>query len=374
MSRIKNVNDPRRSPDVHASIPIRAETRSTEDGMTVSMETTVHAVGARLARRSFEAAATAVLLSALALAATPSARAADAYPAKAVKVVVPYSAGGGTDVLTRTLAQRLSETTGQPFVVENRPGGDATIGAAQVARAPADGYTVVAVSGVPFLINQSAFKDLPYDTVRDFVPVAAFASLPMVLVSAPGVKVESARALVAAAKASPGSVNYAGTDQMTYLGMEMIAKGTGTRMVHVPYKGAGPALNDLLGSHVQVMLSSVSPALPHIREGKIRALAVTGTSRASALPDVPTVNESILPGYELTAWFGVFAPAGTPPAVVERLAADIGAAINSPAMQQRLEAMGADPRFMGPAEFKRFLDAENERWTRAFKESGLPVQ
>jgi tripartite-type tricarboxylate transporter receptor subunit TctC len=316
----------------------------------------------------------AVLLAICAAFGAASVPAAEPFPSKPVKVVVPYSAGGGTDVLTRTLAQRLSEMTGQPFVVENKPGGDATIGAAQVARAPADGYTIVAVSGVPFLINQSAFKDLPYDTVKDFVPVAAFASLPMVLVSAPGFKVDNAKALVAALKAQPRSVNYAGTDQMTYLGMEMIAKGTGTQMVHVPYKGAGPALNDLLGSHVQVMLSSVSPALPHIREGKLRALAVTGMSRAVALPDVPTVNESILPGYELTAWFGVFAPAGTPPAVVDKLAADIGGAINSPAMKQRLEAMGADPRFMGPTEFKRFIDAENERWTRAFKESGLPSQ
>jgi tripartite-type tricarboxylate transporter receptor subunit TctC len=195
-----------------------------------------------------------------------------------------------------------------------------------------------------------------------------------VLVSAPGFKVDTAKGMVEALKAQPKSVNYAGTDQMTYLGMEMIAKGTGTQMVYVPYKGAGPALNDLLGSHIQVMLSSMSPALPHIREGKLKALAVTGTSRAHSLPDVPTIAESILPGYELTAWFGVFAPAGTPPAVVERIAAEIGAAIKSPAMQQRLEAMGADPRYMGPAEFKRFLDRENERWTRAFKESGLPVQ
>lgn len=308
------------------------------------------------------------------LAVSPAAIAADVYPSKPVRIIVPYSAGGGTDVLTRTLAQSLSESTGQPFIVENKPGADATIGAAQVARSPADGYTIVAVSGVPFLINQSAFKDLPYDTIHDFAPVASFASLPMVLVSAPDFKVDGAKGLISAAKAKPNTINYAGTDQMTFLGMEMIAHGTGTQMVHVPYKGAGPALNDLLGSHVDIMLSSMSPALPHIREGKVKALAVTGTARAPSLPDVPTVSESIMPGYELTAWFGVFAPAGTPKAVIDKLAMEIGKAIRAPAMQSRLEGMGADPRYMAPADFKRFLDGENARWTRAFKESGLPVQ
>jgi tripartite-type tricarboxylate transporter receptor subunit TctC len=303
--------------------------------------------------------------------APPAARAADAYPSKPVKVVVPYAVGGGTDVLTRALAQRMGEIAGQQFVVENRGGADASIGPAVVAKAPADGYTLLAVSGVPFLLNQSAFKELPYHTMRDFVPVAMFASLPMLMVSSKELAVADAKALVAHAKANPGRLTYAGTDQMTYLGMEMIAKGTGTKLVYVPYKGAGPALNDLLGNHVSVMLASPSSAIPHVREGRIKALAVTGHARSPALPDVPTVGETVLPGYELTAWFGVFAPAGTPPGVVERLAADIRKSLDLPALQKQFESLGTDVRFMGPAEYAAFLTKESARWTQAFKDSGL---
>lgn len=299
---------------------------------------------------------------------------ADTYPNRQVRVIVPYSTGGGTDVLTRELAQRLSESTGQAFFIDNKPGGDATIGVNIAAHAPADGYTLLAVSGVPFLINQFAFKELPYDTAKDFVPVATFASLPMVLVSAPGVPAGTAKDFVSYAKANPGKINYAGTDQMTFLGTEMIAQGTGTRMVHVPYKGAGPALNDLLGSHVDVMLSSVSPALPYIKDGKIKALAVTTKNRSPALPNVPTVSESIYPDFELTAWFGIYAPAGTPPAIVEQLAREVGAAMKSAPMTRRLESMGADAYFLPSAEFKRFIDAENVRWSKAFKDTGQPVR
>jgi tripartite-type tricarboxylate transporter receptor subunit TctC len=288
-----------------------------------------------------------------------------------VKVVVPYAVGGGTDVLTRALAQRLGEVAGQSFVVENRGGADASIGPAMVAKSPADGYTVLAVSGVPFLLNQSAFKSLPYHTMRDFVPVAMFASLPMLMVSAKELPVADVKALVAHAKANPRKLNYAGTDQMTYLGMEMIAKGAGIEMVHVPYKGAGPALNDLLGNHVSVMLASPSSAIPHVREGRVRALAVTGNARSPALPDVPTISETILPGYELTAWFGVFVPAGTPPAVVDRLAADIGKALEMPALRKQFESLGTDVRFMGPKEFSAFLGKESERWAQAFRDSGV---
>ena len=297
--------------------------------------------------------------------------AAEPYPSKPVKVIVPYSVGGGTDVLTRALAQRLSEVTGQSFVVENRGGADATIGAAMAAKAPADGYTLLAVSGVPFLLNQSAFKDLPYDTAKDFIPVAHFASLPMLIVSANALGVDSAKTFVSRAKADPNKINYAGTDQMTFLGMEMIAKGTGTQLVHIPYKGAGPALNDLLGNHVSVMLASPSSAMPHVKEGRIKALAVTGSKRSPALPDVPTVSESILPGYELTAWFGIFAPAGTPQPVVDKLAADIDRVVRMPALVKQFESLGTDASYMAPSDFARFVGNESTRWTRAFKDSGV---
>ena len=313
----------------------------------------------------------AVLLS---IGAPVPAAAADPYPTRAVKIVVPYSPGGGTDVVTRTLAQRLTETTGQAFVIENRPGADATIGPALVARTAPDGYTLLATSGVSFLITRSSMKDLPYDPMKDFAPVALFASVPMVLIGAPNVAAQDAKALVAGARASPNPIGYAGTDQMVFLATEMLASGTGMKMQHIPYKGAGPALNDLLGGHVAVMLGSINSVLPHIKEGRVKAYAVTGNTRAGTLPNVPTVSESILPGYELTAWFGMFAPAGTPPEIVDKLANEISAALKSPEMKKQLDAMGADPTFLAPAGFRGFLVKEDDRWTRAFKASGVKTQ
>jgi len=319
---------------------------------------------ARFARALAGATLAAALVAAPALAADP-------YPTRAVKVVVPYSVGGGTDVLTRALAQRLAESTGQSFVIENRAGADASIGAAMVAKAPPDGYTLLAVSGVPFLLNQSAYKDLPYHTTRDLMPIALFASLPMLMVAANATGIADAKTLVAQAKGKPKTIAYAGTDQMTYLGMEMITKGTGTEMNYVPYKGAGPALNDLLGNHVNVMLASPSSAMPHVKDGRIKALATTGSKRSPALPDVPTVAESILPGYELTAWFGLFAPAGTPKDIIERVAAEVQKALQQPALQKQFESLGTDVQFMGPAAFASFIDREMARWTKAYAESGL---
>jgi tripartite-type tricarboxylate transporter receptor subunit TctC len=204
--------------------------------------------------------------------------------------------------------------------------------------------------------------------------VALFASVPMVLIGAPNVAAQDAKALVAGAKASPTPIGYAGTDQMVFLATEMLAQGTGMKMQHIPYKGAGPALNDLLGGHVAVMLGSINSVLPHIKEGRVKAYAVTTSSRASTLPTVPTVSESILPGYELTAWFAMFAPSGTPPDVVEKLANEIDAALKSPEMKKQLDAMGADPTFLAPAAFRSFLVKEDDRWTRAFKASGVKAK
>lgn len=314
------------------------------------------------------------MAAALCMAAPQSALAVDPYPNRPVKIIVPYSAGGGTDVVTRVLAQRLSDSTGRPFVVENRPGADATIGPAIAAKTVPDGYTLLATSGVSFLITRSSMKDLPYDPMKDFSPIALFASVPMVLIGAPNLEPQDAKALVTMAKAGPKSLDYAGTDQMVFLATEQLARGTGMKMQHIPYKGAGPALNDLLGGHVAVMLGSINSVLPHIKEGRIKAYAVTGSSRASALPNVPTVSESILPGYELTAWFGIFAPANTPPEIVEKIASEINAALKSPDMKKQLDAMGADPTFLAPVAFRGFLVKEDDRWTRAFKASGLKAQ
>jgi tripartite-type tricarboxylate transporter receptor subunit TctC len=217
-------------------------------------------------------------------------------------------------------------------------------------------------------------KDLPYDPVKDFAPVARFASVPMVLVGAPNFEPQDAKALVTMAKAAAKSIDYAGTDQMVFLATEQLAQGTGMKMQHIPYKGAGPALNDLLGGHVAVMLGSINSVLPHIREGRIKAYAVTGNSRAGTLPNVPTVGESILPGYELTAWFGIFAPANTPPEIVEKIAGEVDVALKSPDMRKQLDGMGADPTFLAPAAFRAFIVSEDDRWARAFTASGLKRQ
>ncbi|MDB5850900.1 MAG: extra-cytoplasmic solute receptor family protein [Rhodoferax sp.] len=295
--------------------------------------------------------------------------AAEPFPARPVKIVVPYSVGGGTDAVTRPLAQRLSEITGQAFIVDNKPGADATIGAAQVARGPADGYTLVAVSGVPFLLNQSAYKNLPYDTMKDLVPVAIFSTVPMLLVTSAALPVDSAVALVNHAKANPNKLDYAGTDQMTYLGMELIARGTGMELTYVPYKGAGPAVTDLLGNHIALMLSSMSAALPQIKEGRMKALAITTSKRSAALPNVPTISETILPGYELTAWFAIFAPAATPPQIVDKLADAIQSAVKTPSLAQQIEGQGAEILFYGPKEAQAFIARENTRWARAYTDA-----
>jgi tripartite-type tricarboxylate transporter receptor subunit TctC len=295
-------------------------------------------------------------------------RAADAFPSKPVRVVVPYAVGG-TDAVTRQLAQRLTELSKETFFVENKPGADGTIGAAMVASAQPDGHTLLVASGIPLLLAPTVHKNLSYDAMKDLVPVAVFSSVPMGVIASQGLGVTSMKDLVSYAKANPGKLSYGGSEQMVYLGMEMILRGTGTKMVYVPYKGAGPAMTDVLGNNIQLMLSSVAAALPHVKEGRVRALAVTSSTRSSALPDVPTIAESVLPGYGLDAWFAVMAPAKTPPATVEALSNYIGAAMKTPATQQKFESMGSNVLYIGHREARDFFTKENTRWQQAAKEA-----
>jgi len=311
---------------------------------------------------------------AIALAATAFPATAQKYPVAPVKVIVPMAPGGGTDIMGRELAKGLAENIGQAFVIENRAGGNATIGAAAAAKSKADGYTLLIVSGGPFVVNQFSMKSLPYDTVTDFAPISQFASMPMVLVVAPGFPADSPAALVSYLRAHPTEVNYAATDEMSHLGMVMIAEGTKTQLTAIQYKGGGPALVDLLGGHVQVMLASLGAALPYLNDGKLRALAVTGKTRAPALPQVPTVAETILPGYELTAWFGVFAPASTPKELVAYLNDEINKAVRTPQMQQLFATFGASPVEMSPTDFASFVKSERDRLGKAFLASGASAQ
>ena len=300
---------------------------------------------------------------------------AQTYPSKPVRVIVPYAPGGGTDVLTRALAKRLAEQTGQPFVVENHGGAGATIGANMVAKAAPDGYTIVVVSGVPFLINQFMYAKLPYDTVADFEPVSRFASVPMLLVSTASFPADTAEKFVAYARANPGKVNFGAPDEMTHLAMTLISQGTNTSVTIVPYKGAGPAITDLVGGHIPMMMSSSSAIMPYLKDGRVKALAITTRDRVPSLPQVPTVAETIMPSFELNAWFGVLAPAKTPKAIVDHLHAEIAKAVGSPEIKERFETLGATPiEMLTPDAFGAYVKTERERWGKAFAASGLPRQ
>ncbi|OGA77303.1 MAG: hypothetical protein A3G81_09315 [Betaproteobacteria bacterium RIFCSPLOWO2_12_FULL_65_14] len=315
------------------------------------------------------------LLALLLAAAYPCAAPAQSYPSKPVRMIVPYAPGGGTDVLTRVLAKQLSENTGQSFVVENRAGGSATIGVALGAKAAPDGYTIIAMSGVPYLINQFMFRSLPYDTIADFEPVSRFASVPMLLVSHPSFPPDSPAAFVDYARDNPGKVSFGAPDEMTHLAMTIISQATKTRITIVPYKGAGPALNDLLGNHIPVMMSSSSAAMPYLKDSRIKAIAVTTKSRVPSLPHVPTVSETIAPGFELNAWFGILAPAKTPKEIVNYLHAAIAKAVRAAEIQQRFESLGASPiEMLSQPEFVAYLKAERERWGKAFRDAGLQPQ
>lgn len=313
-------------------------------------------------RRSFVAATVA----SLALA-TGQASAADPYPNKPVRIVVPYSPGG-TDAVTRQLAQRLTEIVGQTFFVDNRPGADGTIGAGVVARAQPDGSTLLVASGIPLLLAPTVHKNLPYEAARDLVPVAVFSSVPMVVVASPTIGVSSMKELIAYARKNPGKLAYGGSEQMTYLGMEMILRGTGAEMTYV-LQGCGSRAHRSAWRQHPVRLSTVAASLPHLKDGKLRPLAVSTSQRSASLPEVPTVAESVLPGYELNAWFAVMAPAGMPPAIIEALSNHIGTAMRTPETRQKFETMGSDVLYLGHREAREFFAAENARWNKAYAEA-----
>jgi tripartite-type tricarboxylate transporter receptor subunit TctC len=311
---------------------------------------------------------------ALALLAAPWGASAQTYPGKPVRMIVPYPPGGGTDVLARVLTAQLAAGRNESFFIDNRPGGDATIGTAAAARSPADGYTLLAVSGVPFVVNQLVFSKLPYNIIDDFEPVGLFASGPLVLVVHSSFPANTGRELIDLLRANPGKYSYAGSDQFTYLTMEMILMATSTKMTHVPYKGVGPSLNDVAGGHIPIMLSSLAPAIPFIQSKRIKALMVTSTNRTPALPDVPTVAESIIPGYDVNAWYGVFAPKGTPRPIIAQLSQMINKAMEGGEVRKNLATMGTVAVKADPDDFRNFVKGELEKWRAVVKATNLPTQ
>jgi tripartite-type tricarboxylate transporter receptor subunit TctC len=286
-----------------------------------------------------------------------------AYPTKPVKILVPTAAGGNADTLARLLAQHLTKVMGQQFYVENRGGAGNVIGIEAVARSPADGHTLLLGAGT-ITINHLVYRKLPYDVVRDFTPVTQLVSVPNVLVVHPSQPINSLVDYIAAAKQKPGQLNYAsaGVGSNLHLSMELLKHMTGIDVVHVPYKGVGPAMSDLLGGHVASMVSNVPSAKPHIDGGKLRALAVTSLKRTPALPNVPSMSEAGVNGYEVLNWFGLFAPAGTPEPIIARLHAETAQLLFGPEMKERLAAEGADPIASKPADFAVFVRDEIKKW------------
>jgi len=295
------------------------------------------------------------VLLALALIAATAVAQGTAYPAKPVRIVVPSSPGGGTDILARVLAQKLSESQGQQFVVENRPGAGQVIGIEAVARSAPDGYTLLMAASA-IVINEVLYAKPPYDTLRDFVPVTLGASLPNILVVHPALPVKSVRELIALAKARPGQLNYssAGSGTSPHLSMELFRLMAGITLTHVPYKGTGPATVDLVAGQVQLSMPNVLTALPQIKGGKLRGLGVTSAKRATGLPDIPAIAET-LPGYEAIQWYGLLAPAGTPREIVNKVQAETARILVLPEVKARLAADGADAVGNRPEEFAAYI-------------------
>ncbi len=316
---------------------------------------------------------------ALLLSAATAPAAAQAWPAKPIRFVVPYPPGGPLDQVARAIAERLREPLGQPVVVENRPGAGGNIGADLVAKAAPDGHAIVMGAVATHAINPSLFAKMPYDANRDFAPVTRVANVPNVLVLNPQVaaqlKIASVAALVAHARRNPGKLNYAsgGNGSAGHLAGELLEAMAGVAMVHIPYAGAAPAQLGLLGGQTELMFDNLASAAPQIRAGKLKALAVTTPQRSAFFPELPTVSESGLKGFDIGTWFGVFAPAGTPQAVVARLSAEIGKVLQTPELRERLAKMGAEPSPTTPEAFAEFVRAEQEKYRRVVRASGARV-
>jgi tripartite-type tricarboxylate transporter receptor subunit TctC len=297
------------------------------------------------------------------------------YPSKPVRFIVPFPAGGPLDIVARSIGQDLNKAWGQPVLVDNRPGAGGNIGADMVAKAPPDGYTILMGAVSTHAINVWLYKRLPYDPLKDFAPVTLVTSVPNVLVVHPSVPARNVRELIALAKARKGELNFASgsTGSAGHLAGELFKTMAGVDMVHIPYKGAAPAVADLLAGHVSLMFDNLASALPNIKAGRVRAIAVTTLKRSPFLPELPTISESGLRGFDVGTWFGVFAPAGTPREMVMRLNSDISRALRTPGMKERLAALGAEAMPDTPEAFAAFVKAEMSKYKQIVQASGAKM-
>jgi tripartite-type tricarboxylate transporter receptor subunit TctC len=303
------------------------------------------------------------------------AQAADGYPSRPIRMIVAYPPGGGTDQVGRVMADQLSQTLGQNVVVDNRGGATGNIGTELAARAVPDGYTLLMGNVAPNAVNVSLFKKLGFDPVRDFAPVSLVAVTPNILVTNPSIPVKTVKELIAYAKAKPGALNFpsAGVGSSSHLAGEMLKSMTGISMVHIPFKGGGPALVAVIAGEVQIMFATMPAAMPHVKSGKVKPVAVTTTKRSQAMPDLPTIAESGVKGYEASTWYGLLAPARTPQAIVTRLHGDTVKILAGPT-RQRLEVQGFEPEGGTPAEFTAYIKSEIIKWAKVIKDAGIPAE
>ena len=301
---------------------------------------------------------------------------AETYPDRPIRLVVPFPPGGGSDITARVIAQKLSELLGETIIVDNRGGAGGNIGTDIVAKAVPDGYTLVMALSGPFSINGSLMGKLPFDPVKDFALITLAGATPNVLVENPTVAANSVKELIALAKANPGKINFAssGLGTPAQLSGELFNTMAGVKLMHVPYKGAAPALTDLLAGQVQLMFSTMPPALPQVKAGKLKALAVTSAQRSHATPELPTIAEAGLPGFEATTWYGMAAPAGTPKAIIAKLNAEVIKLLHMPEVKERLLSGGTEASGTSPEEFAAFIKTETVKWAKVVRESGARAE
>jgi tripartite-type tricarboxylate transporter receptor subunit TctC len=312
------------------------------------------------------------LLTALILAA-PAAH-AQTYPSKQITLVIPFAAGGSNDIIARAIGKELSNAWGQPVIAENRPGAGSVIGASTVASAPPDGYTLLLVS-TTFTINAAIKKRMPFDTLKDFTPVAFVARSPLLFVASKNLPVKSAKEVLALAKSKPGQITYAsaGIGSINQIAAELIAQSAGVKLMHVPYKGGAPALNDLLGGHVDTYVSSLPQVQQLAQSGQVDALAVTSTKRVPILPNVPTLDEAGVAGFDLSSWWGIVGPANMPPDVVNKLNAEINKMLKSPELGKFFANEGAEPQAMTPQQFDALIHSEVQRWIKVAHDANISI-
>lgn len=325
-------------------------------------------------RKTLTIAVTRLAIAALASASCVAAF-AQSYPNRPVKIVIPFTPGGSNDTVGRFLGDELQKKLRQPFVVENRGGAGGVVGSDSVAKAPADGYTLLLVS-TPHVANPSIYKKMPYDALKSFAPVARVMAAPVVIAATPGLGLHTVDDLVQRARSQPGKLSFvsSGTGSYFHLASEMFMDQTKTKLLHIPYKGAGPAMADVVAGHADISIGSVLSSLPNVKSGRLKALAVSSTKRQSSMPDVPTMAEAGYPGYEADNWWGLLAPAGTPPEVVDALARAIGEIMAAPATAARFAPEGVLVSYQKPADFTRFMETESVKWTRLIKAAGITAE